>query len=552
MKNLLIALWLILPAIAHAQTWEWARTGGGIQHATDARFYTIAPDRFGHVYAAGFFSFPSITLGSVTLTNPAYTGGVELLIAKYDTAGGVIWAKTAAVTGVMENYVTAAVTDAAGNLYVTGSFEADTIRFDTIALVNSHYGDMFLVKYDPMGNVKWAKRGASWGAYFQPSGLAADPSGNIIVTGRFGGALSLFGADTFHTVPGLGYDQLFVIKVDTSGNTLWKKPIGSLYAMTPGAVTTDAAGSIYITMDCVDTATTFETATFATNKITLAKYSSSGDVIWVKNTGSGYNDGAMAVKTDAACNVYVTGNFEDSAINFGATTLTNPVLHTTEVFLAKYDSSGAEIWAKSGGSNMNDGAYGMDIDVTGSIYIAGYFSGSAITFWPDSLAQTGSADLYVAKYSAAGIPQWVVGPGCGAGGFARALCADLAGNLYVAGEFSSDTLCFGTSTLTDSVSTTDFNVLIAKLNNPMPVTTGSHVVSPSNEAISIFPNPANSLLTISATNIITTVVISNVLGQVVYTDRCNANRVTANVSAMPAGTYFVRVNGSEVRRFVKQ
>jgi len=72
-------------------------------------------------------------------------------------------------------------------------------------------------------------------------------------------------------------------------------------------------------------------------------------------------------------------------------------------------------------------------------------------------------------------------------------------------------------------------------------------------SITIFPNPATSTLTIQSTNApVNNISITNVLGQTVYTQECNAQQIDVDVSALAAAVYFVKVNGSAVRKFVKE
>jgi hypothetical protein len=69
--------------------------------------------------------------------------------------------------------------------------------------------------------------------------------------------------------------------------------------------------------------------------------------------------------------------------------------------------------------------------------------------------------------------------------------------------------------------------------------------------VSVYPNPAHNELTITAQTI-TNVTITNLVGQTVYSHDYNAEQVHINVADLPEGVYFVRVNGSEVRKFVKE
>ncbi len=74
----------------------------------------------------------------------------------------------------------------------------------------------------------------------------------------------------------------------------------------------------------------------------------------------------------------------------------------------------------------------------------------------------------------------------------------------------------------------------------------------SRSSLFIYPNPAISALTITSTNKITSVAINNLIGQCVYSSYCNSEKVQVDVCTLPTGVYFVKINGSEVRRFVKE
>lgn len=69
--------------------------------------------------------------------------------------------------------------------------------------------------------------------------------------------------------------------------------------------------------------------------------------------------------------------------------------------------------------------------------------------------------------------------------------------------------------------------------------------------INVYPNPAKQILTVSAIAIINSAVITNLIGQVVYTREVNANSLQIDISTLQKGIYFLRINGSEIRRFVK-
>ena len=71
--------------------------------------------------------------------------------------------------------------------------------------------------------------------------------------------------------------------------------------------------------------------------------------------------------------------------------------------------------------------------------------------------------------------------------------------------------------------------------------------------LSIFPNPATTELTIQSTNEpIKQITITNLLGQTVYNQMHSTDKVQVNISSLPTGVYFVKVNDTEVRKFVKE
>ncbi len=71
------------------------------------------------------------------------------------------------------------------------------------------------------------------------------------------------------------------------------------------------------------------------------------------------------------------------------------------------------------------------------------------------------------------------------------------------------------------------------------------------QKLNIYPNPADKVLYITG-NVITSVAISNFLGQTVYSSEYNTSQVQVDIAALPKGIYFVKINDSEVRKFVKE
>ncbi len=91
------------------------------------------------------------------------------------------------------------------------------------------------------------------------------------------------------------------------------------------------------------------------------------------------------------------------------------------------------------------------------------------------------------------------------------------------------------------------NNCIRKVNNALGVTTINLV-----EEIQLYPNPATVQLTVSSPHAIKQIDISSLLGQTVYSEECNNKEIQVNISDLPNGVYFLRINSTEVRKFIKE
>jgi hypothetical protein len=94
--------------------------------------------------------------------------------------------------------------------------------------------------------------------------------------------------------------------------------------------------------------------------------------LWSKRFGGSDYDKGYSVSVDSSGNVYITGSFESSTIDFGGGALTNATAgFYADIFLAKFDSNGNHLWSKRFGGNNNDRAYSVSVDKSDNLYIAG-------------------------------------------------------------------------------------------------------------------------------------------------------------------------------------
>jgi len=358
----------------------------------------------------------------------------------------LLWAHNAEGTSLGQS----TCTDADGNVYVTGSFDSDSITFGTTILINANTNssdDIFIVKYDPQGNVLWAK--SAGGTYYEAGyGVTTDASGNVIVTGYFNSASIIFGTTTL-THNGTGYD-IFIAKYDASGNVLWANSAGGTNNDAGQSISADADGNIYITGYFKSATITFGT-TVLTNAgsgyvdIFTAKYDASGNIVWANSAGGTYDDYGESIAADAYGNVYITGYFKSNSLIVGDTTLTNVGNQQADILIVKYDTNGTMLWAKRHGSgNIDDMGYDIATDVAGNVLVTGYF-GSIICYFDTITIENYYVqnlglypDIFTTKLDPSGHVIWAKSAGGGLMEFGYGICADVNGNVYVTGAAFSN------------------------------------------------------------------------------------------------------------------
>jgi PKD repeat protein len=298
---------------------------------------------------------------------------------------------------------------------------------------------------------QWA-RSAGGNGYDYMGTTAVDPFGNIYVTGSFVSTIT-FGATTLTS--GGGAD-VFIAKYDSNGNVLWAQRAGGTNVDVSGAVCSDAAGNVYIAGHFRSASISFGSTTlnivgFGADMF-IAKYDSSGNVLWAQRAGGTADDGANLLATDASGALYMAGEFASDTVIFGSTILVNTNFSGfSDVSITKFNSSGNVLWAKKAGGTNDMYAYGFVTDILGNVFVAGSFYSSSITFGATTLFNSDTTettqDLYVAKYSTNGNFLWAKSTGGNWDDITIAVATDVSGNAYIGGSFASDSIIFNTTTL---------------------------------------------------------------------------------------------------------
>lgn len=476
---------------AQSAEWEWAVQANGYEHSSNTYgLWTsgAATDASGNIYVTGVFYADSTVFGNYVLLNEAGGKYGNIFLVKYSPAGAVIWAKSTTNSSTTAMYSTSIATDAAGNVFIAGTYEGatgpDTAAIDTFKLngnagYNFSYGGMFIAKYDIAGNATWVRSYAGGWYIDNANAIATDRSGNVYMTGSYIAAPVTFGSTTLPAAV-QSSTYMFVVKYDPSGNVLWAKQpheseAGTPLSPLPGSVAgtgiaTDASGNVFVTGTFYCDTLVFGNYTFYTflggidetvNKVFVAKYDSAGNVLWACNAAQQplYTGTPVAITTDKSGNAIVTGNFTGDSVTFGNSTLYyvysefNYGNEDQNTFIAKYSPSGTVLWAQN---TDNSTGTALATDPDNNIYLGGVFNADTIrfgntTFW---YAITPISNQYLVTFDSMGnvlcgtvLPE--AGDACG-------LCTDAFGDAYFSSAFGTISLILGADTIKSTTTASEF------------------------------------------------------------------------------------------------
>ena len=428
-----------------------ANTGGAsgvsARGQYDEEGSSISADAAGNLYVTGYFNSSNFTLGTTTLVNTDTSHSSDIFIVKYNSSLVVQWAKSAGGTGIDKAYGIS--TDASSNVYITGAYESASVSFDTTTLVNNGISDVFVAKYNATGNLQWAKNyGGTLADY--GTGIAVSASGNSYITGYFTSDSISFSSSVLNNA-NPGTEDIFVAKLDGSGNPVWAKSAGGVLSDKGAGIALDTAGNAYVTGSFSSTSITFNStnlinANAGALDVFAVKYNTAGTIVWAKSGGGNMDDKGTGITVDKNSNAIVTGTYKSPTITFGSNTITNP--GGTALFVAKFSTSiGSASTNKSAVSTHNDEAVKIVVDPNGNSYVTGYFNSSIISFDSITLTNMGSRDIFLVKYGPSGNVIWAKSAGGSSYETVNSVSLDSIGNIYLTGTASSNPATFGNITI---------------------------------------------------------------------------------------------------------
>lgn len=448
----------LLPSAGLAQSPPvvWSKSIAGPFQTS--QFAGIALDQQDNFYFTASFTPQTIIIGNQTLTNrSAYAGtgvGGNGFVAKFSRTGDLLWARE--IGGTRFDNANTCTADANGNVFVTGAFSSPNIDLNGVVLTNSpqntNTASCFLAKYDPQGNLLWARQSSygaatvSAGSQVNGTSVAVDADDNVWLAGTFNASNAIFGSNVLvnpeYSGPGSTIFQDFLVKYDNAGNVLWAKMAevhgnddSPLNGLPPNpCIGVDAGSNTFFCSDCIGIPElgTTPLTNFSANRqaLLLAKFDPAGNVLWagqaayISSSGGAFPGG---VAVDVQGNCRIGGTYWRGTAVFPSAVLPAPTQaeYDTSGFIARFDASGNFVWAAGPTSQYGGQA---SVDAIGN----SYFTGGSGTF---------NAGGAISKYAGDGTLLWATnsigfwGPMAGT--------TDPAGTLFIVG--SGDPLADGFS-----------------------------------------------------------------------------------------------------------
>ena len=303
---------------------------------------------------------------------------------------------------------------------------------------------------------QWARAAAGQG-FDYGNYITTDDSGNVYLSGQFEYDCN-FGPKTVSTA---GQHDIFVAKYNSSGTLIWVKRAGSTDGDAGHGIGLDAQRNIYTTGEfektCYFSVTDSVTVGGTNiNNIYISKYDNNGNLVWLRSVVSNGDGRGRALACDTAGNIYFTGSFARNA-NFGGINIS--YYGYADAFLAKYNKDGNAVWVRKSGGTSDDKGKGVALDNFGNVFLCATFTNTA-NISGHFLSASGLYDSYIVKYDTSGNYIWAVKAGGTDTTKMAGITTDSDGNAYVTGYFI-DSATFGTTTL---ISQGSYDFFIAKYN----------------------------------------------------------------------------------------
>lgn len=300
--------------------------------------------------------------------------------------------------------------------------------------------------YAQVADLEWANALSGTDHSFGYS-IITDEAGNVYTTGTFLGATDFDPSSDDYFLTSNGNYDVFVQKMDAAGNLIWAKSFGGANADFGFSIDVDSFGNVYVAgeyqadADFDPNSGVFNMSSNGISDAFIQKLDAEGNLVWAKSIGGPSNERATSIHVDRYNDIYITGSFKSTVVDFDPSSNTSFDLITNgdrDIFIEKLDAEGNFLWAKSYGGPGYDRGNAITTDSYGNIFVTGYFS-QTVNFDSGSAAFTvdskGLEDVCVLKLNSKGEFEWVKAMGGSGYDNGNSIATDAYGNVIIVGSF---------------------------------------------------------------------------------------------------------------------
>lgn len=375
-------------------------------------------DTDGNVYIMGHFMGTADFDPGPGISNLSSAGNFDLFIVKLSPQGNLIWAKNIGSAASGETLGLLTIENNA--LYITGTYSTafDIDPGTNIFLLppnNNGTPKLFLLKCDALANLVWVKTIEGSGT-IGTAQINVDPTDNIYISGIFIGEIDFDpGAGIQNLFSDNAGQDIFLLKLDPSGNYLWAKTLESNNVISTQSLQVDNTGNILVAgflsgqCDLDPGSGTFLIVSASSYDGFVVKLSPLGNFLWGGRIGGTSFDAIYDLAIDSQGNVYFAGainNSSDVDPGPGVYTL-SAIDNWPDLFIVKLSDSGRIIWAIPFNSSQDESFVNLFVENDNSLLVAGEYA-AIMDFDPGPLSTAtstvGARDAFVLKLSQQAVP----------------------------------------------------------------------------------------------------------------------------------------------------
>lgn len=523
---LFVCLMAITSVFAQNSVMVWQNTIGG---SLDDEVEDINPTSDGGYIIGG------TTLSGISGDKTQNSNGFQdLWIVKINETGTLEWEKT--IGGGGGDALKSIFQTEDGGYFITANSNSGISGDKTGSSKGG--GDYWILKLDATGNIVWQHTYGGNGSDTDAKAHQTSDGGYIVA----GNSISEVSGDK--TDPSYGDFDIWILRLDANGTIVWQKTIGgSASDFLSSFAPTNDGGYIINSISSSSASGDKSEDVIGGTDYWIIKLDADGIVEWDKTLGGTDVDyGVDAISTmDGG---YLVGGYSDSPASGNKS---ENQIGNIDFWLVKLDNNGTIVWDKTIGGDEDDFLSDLKEFNDGSFLVSGS-SESGVSGDKTDPSQ-GSFDNWFVKINSSGdiIGQQTVGGGYFDHPESIVLTQD--GGFVVVSTSDSD--ISGDKTQ-DSKGGYDFWVF-----EMAPFVSGvSH--KDLNTSISLYPNPTTGHFTINLGKEYSgiTVEISNILGQIISSEKYASAKVIKQEINTLQGIYFVKVStlneGSNTLRIIKQ